>query len=461
MQLRAGVSEGVITPPVGIPLLGPQKASTGVHDDLYARVLVLHDGEKSVALICLDLIGLDFGLSEELRAAVQAKTEIDTTLLNCSHTHSAPFTIPWSVQGWEDFRRASGEWRRELVERIADLARLAKSTLRPVTLHGGRAPVQIGFNRRLPTGHGAVMRPNPRGAVVPWVDVLRVDDAADNPIAILFSHAAHPVIVHAASTLISADYPGYAVGAIREHFSESAVSMFAQGCGGNVNAEPLRGGFEAAERAGLALAEAAIKAASGSEPIEPALLRIATKSTELPLQPLPSEEECEKVLRQEKARLSELERSDSAPADQVWNQRDHVLRLRELLSKVQRAEEESVRLDLNLVALGDEWCLLTMNHEVFAEYQLWIESASPVRHNMVWAYTNACETYIPADSAFEHGGYEAAMSPEHGAALAYRYRLALRPGAEGKIKSAITELWEGYCYDTNRCESQTLRSHRG
>lgn len=443
MGFFAGVSETIITPPVGLPLLGTLQPSTGVHDDLFARALVLRGGGQQVALVSIDLIGLDHCFADAIRDSVEAETGITTTLLNCSHTHSAPFTIPWSIQGWEDFQREGVQWREELVAGITGVVRDAVEAVQPAILRAGRAPVQIGFNRRLLTDQGTAMRPNAEGAVVRWVDVLRVDAADGDIMAILFNHAAHPVIVHAASDLIGADYPGYAVAAIRENSGGNAVPIFTQGCGGNINAEPLRGGFEAAERAGVALGKAAVEATEASEPIASAQLRVATKSIELPLQPLPSEEECEKVLRQAESRLLELEGAQSANVVQVWSQRDHVLRLRELLSKVQRGKTTSVRFDLNLVALGDEWCLLTMNHEVFAEYQLWADASSPFRHTMVWAYTNGCETYIPTDSAFEQGGYEAVPSPESGAALAYRHRLALRPGVEGQIKNAITELWEG------------------
>ena len=55
------------------------------------------------------------------------------------------------------------------------------------------------------------MATNLRGAVVPWVDVLEVADAAHDEaatgkqIALLFSHAAHPVIVHTTSKEIGPD----------------------------------------------------------------------------------------------------------------------------------------------------------------------------------------------------------------------------------------------------------------
>jgi hypothetical protein len=100
-----------------------------------------------------------------------------------------------------------------------------------------------------------------------------------------------------------------------------------------------------------------------------------------------------------------------------------------------------LRFEIHALALGDEWCLLAMPHEVFAEYQLWVEQASPFRHNMVVAYTNGCESYIPTDRDFELGGYEAMAFPMQGAALRYRHRVALRPGIERQIKEAITRLW--------------------
>ena len=57
----------------------------------------------------------------------------------------------------------------------------------------GRAPVQIGYNRRLMNDEGYItMAPNPEGSVVPWVDVLGAYDENGQIIAVLFSHAAHP-----------------------------------------------------------------------------------------------------------------------------------------------------------------------------------------------------------------------------------------------------------------------------
>ena len=68
-RLKAGAAEAIITPPVGAPTLGTIQRSTGVHDDLHARALVLNDGKQRVAILSLDLIGMDFDLSDEIRDA--------------------------------------------------------------------------------------------------------------------------------------------------------------------------------------------------------------------------------------------------------------------------------------------------------------------------------------------------------------------------------------------------------
>lgn len=434
----AAAAEAAITPPIGTPLVGPAQAATGVHDGLFARALVLGDGARRAAVVCLDLAGLDFALADEIRAAVERDAGICETWLCCTHTHSAPFTIPWSVTGFEWLQHDGKAWREELVAKVAEAVRRAAASVQEAALRAGRAPVRVGSNRRLPTKDGIVMKPNPRGTVVPWVDVLRVDDADGRPLAVLFSHAAHPVIVHGASTLVSADYPGYAAATVRKQLGGNVVAMFAQGCGANINGDPLAAGFEAAEHAGVMLGEAAVRAARDSVPIRASELRTASAMPTLPLQDFPTVQECQAALRASQERLARAEQareSDKA----LWHRRNEALCLQDRLEKARSGKAPCLEFELHALMLGDEWCLLALTHEVFAEYQLWADQASPFRHTMVLAYTNACESYVPTDVDLALGGYEAAAG---GAALFYHHRSALKPGAERQLKEAISTLWE-------------------
>jgi hypothetical protein len=441
----AGAAEAKITPPVGIPLLGPQAPSTGVHDELFARALVLSDGHERVALVCLDLVGLDFRLADDMRDAIRRRTDIGASLLNCSHTHSAPFTIPWSYQGWEDFERHWSAWRRDLLVAVTEAVARAAADLQDAALSAGREPVRIGLNRRSAQPAGVVMQPNAEGPTVGWVDVLRVDEAGGEPLAVLLSHAAHPVLVHASSSLISADYPGYATAAVRERLGEGVVAMFAQGCGANINAEPLRGGFEAARQAGEALGEAAVRAAARAHDLPPSRLGLSTQRLSLPLQDYPSVASCEEALERACTALAAAQADGDRATVRLWSLRDHVLCLEDLLAKVRSGRIGQLRFEVSALTLGEHWCLLALTHEVFCEYQLWVEEMHPCRHNMVWAYTNGCESYLSTDESLALGplgGYEAAPSPVVAAGLCYRARLAPRAGIEQQVREGIRKALE-------------------
>jgi hypothetical protein len=126
----------------------------------------------------------------------------------------------------------------------------------------------------------------------------------------------------------------------------------------------------------------------------------------------------------------------------AWWMMDTVLCLRDLLNKIESCDERSLRFDAHLLRIGDQWSLLAATHELFAEYQLMLDKAVPTEHNMMLAYTNGCESYIPMDRDLGLGGYEAATFPAlDGAALRYCHRRALRPGFERQVIDKLRSLW--------------------
>ena len=77
-HLRIGAAAVVITPPVGTPMAGYyfERAAEGVHDDLFARALVLEQGGTKAALVSLDLISTPFGLVEAARKEIERITGV-------------------------------------------------------------------------------------------------------------------------------------------------------------------------------------------------------------------------------------------------------------------------------------------------------------------------------------------------------------------------------------------------
>lgn len=435
--LQAGAAECFITPPArGTFLIGPLAESTGVNDELCARVLVLSQGSTAVALVTLDILGLDFANNDILVRAVSRETGIlpAAVMVNASHTHSAPLSIPWNI--WERDSR----WLLGLPDLVSAAAVAALRRLRPVTVRAGRIPVEIGLNRRSRENGMVVMRPNYDGCAWPFVDVVAFDTEPCCPCAVLMTCAAHPVIIHAASRLISADYPGYAVRAVRPLLPQDCIVLFAQGCAGNVNGHPLQGGVEAAARAGETLGRAALAALRAACPMATGPLRFGYEKLALPLQPPPGIAAVEPILAQERNALVELRRQASSEPTAHFAGRSLVRALEELAALARESARPTLPFRVQGFALGKTLAVLGLSHEVFAEYSWWIDAHSPFAHTLTLAYTNGCESYVGTADAYAEGGYETDAFPQFSSTLAYHHRLTPAPQVETGVRQAALNM---------------------
>ena len=441
--MKAGAAQQNITPPVGMMISAPDRESVGVHDPLFLRTLVLDDEVgTAVAIVCCDLIGCGFEAIEQVRQAVKAATGIEHILLNFAHQHSSRWLTP---RGEGNKTGAETQWQDSLHDVIVRIVSEAKAEAVPATLRAGRAAVQVGYNRRIVLDGGQIhMGDNPDGAVVPWVDVLVSERKSDGkPISILFEHAAHPVIVPDSSCLISADFPGAAVARVNEVFGDDCIAMFAQGCGANINAHPLRNTHENADAAGRKLGDAVLQAVSIAEPISAEKLTVRSTRIDLPSQPLLSMEVWQQTV--DNLELDWKRGTESGrPVDWITEEvyQDTLKALDALKGKIERGETpEPHRLDATVVALGGEWGLVSFGGEIFCEYELWADDVAPFDHTMTFGYTNGIGGYVANDAALamgEKGGYEAGSAPCWWASNLGR---ALAVGTEQRIHQAIADLW--------------------
>ena len=429
--LRAGAAECDITPPVGYEIQHYYRYSIGVHDPLFARCLYLEDGQgSSLAIISLDLLGGHYETCDELRSEIKKDVGIDNTLINFSHPHSSAVLGP---RGHTDISNdTDSKWNDQTLDAILAIARQAKERAEPASLRAGRAPAQVGFNRRVlneENGH-IYMDVNREGPVVPWVNVLVADRRkTGKPLAVLFEHAAHPVIVPHTSKLISADYPGAAVKRAKEALGDNVIALFCQGCAGNINGYPLRSTHELAEEAGRKLGDAVLQAIESSEPIASKTFTVKSAQAMLPSAPLPSDEALEEMVKRNSEDQKRL---------------DQLNLVRHFLEK--DGEAPPKRFDAYAVAFGDEWGLVTMPLEMFSQYELWIDENAPFKHKMTFAYTNGYEDccYVAVDEALHmgpKGGYEAATLPNWWGQVWGIHCGPPAVGAEKIVKDTLASLW--------------------
>ena len=435
----AGAAERVITPPVGLDMTGfggRPSGTLGVHDDLYARALVLAEAgaapERRIALVSTDLLSLGFDIVARVRDGVRAATGIapDGLFLNSTHTHHGPVSIHLRGLGRRDDAYVAA-LERNLVGVVADAA----ARLAPARLAAGRAPVQLGVNRRVRRPDGRTdFGENWDAPADKAVRVLRVETAAGRPLAIVFNHACHALFVGSMNLLTTADFVAYSAAALREALGPGLLPVFLQGCAGNIN--PVQGGqatFDLAERMGRRLAEAAHAAWQTATPLL-GPLHAARRIIRLPLADPPSVEEARRRLDQEQQRLREV-KATCTIRGHIEVQEGFVEWAEKLVALAgEGARPRFQDFELQALAVGSEFGLLGMPGEVFVEYAQQIEAASPFPHTMVLAYHNGCIGYVPTAAAFPEGGYEV-----NTAILLYG-DLMMKPESEALIVREAVEL---------------------
>jgi neutral ceramidase len=287
-QLMAGVARVDVTPAVSMTMYGYANRkcgpSSGTHDPLHAKVLVLQSGETRVAFVTSDLGSL---VSENLRRDVATRLGIPVLLLSASHTHSAPSFLPFGSAPAAGAQATA--YQQELEGKIFTAIERAAGSMFPARLGVGKGSLQLGYNRLLPREDGRAralfdnLQRVPYGPVDPEIVLLRVEDADGKTRALLVHYAVHAVVLGPTSCKYSADYPGVVQSTVEQAIPGAQV-MFVQGGAGDIN--PLfqgRSGREADDFAvmdtiGQLLAAEVVRVNARVTPLAPVTGPIAVKS---------------------------------------------------------------------------------------------------------------------------------------------------------------------------------------
>ncbi|MGZ4965116.1 MAG: hypothetical protein ACXWC8_21385 [Limisphaerales bacterium] len=400
-RLLAGVSKRCVTPPLFVPYLtssanGTNAPFTGIHDDLFARALVLDDGHQSLAILSVDSIGFDNSIlghgrnfTDEWRKNIARHTGLKPAniMLAATHTHSAPETI-----GLTPIRQIPGvaEWLeiylKTLVETVVDAWR-------------NRVPVRAFSSTKTVPGierYRRIVLKNGKLSVhgnLPPLDQVQIPWELDETLtsvcferetgglhAALLNYTAHPVISMLLPQ-VSADYPGVATAHVEQQFP-NAVCLFTNGAAGNINTVKVSTNFDDVGAIGHKLGSAAIETIAeslGSQPFKEAEMKVRSARIELPPRPCPS--------------VTAAEKSASPTA---FNREGTVTRLALKLT------EGPPRGEIQAMRLGPlRW--ISFPGEPFVETGLALKQAGA---DFVVGYANGYLGYFPIRRAYAEGGYE-------------------------------------------------------
>lgn len=286
VALEVGFAEVDITPdvngrqPVWIAGYGQNRRATGVHDPIMGRAVVLRDGQRKLALVCLDLVGLQYPEVLKIRAELK---DFHYVMVSSSHNHEGPDVIGL----WGPTPLASGVdpgYLKLVVRRSAELVRRAESAAAPARALYGTAEDKTGLLRdaRLPLALDNVLR---------LVKFTRSD--GDKPLGILVQWNCHPESIGPRNTLLSADFPATTVAALKQRHG-CPIAYFTGAVGGLMTTpggrykdraagEIADDSFEYAAAYGEEVADLADRALAAAEPISLAPLDVAAAPIGFPL----------------------------------------------------------------------------------------------------------------------------------------------------------------------------------
>lgn len=423
--LRMGRARVTITPPLGIRLQGSisrDQPAWRIMDDLYARILLLDDGENRLLLVACDLIEFSREFAAGLKKKMQNLYGIPEqwVLLCPSHTHTGPPTILLGSL------LPDPDYLSQLEKHILGAVLSASRQMREVRVSVGRGEARdVGINRRLPTPRGIRQLPNPQGPVDPELQVVRFDDPEEGqPLAAVVNFATHPTTLGIQIYQISADYPGRMIRTVQEIYGACLEVLFTQGACGDVKAAALEangnfkeGGEEDIDRLGRLLGAAVIDTLERCREIEDVRLAAALKTVAFPYRSLPVAHELESLIarhREEAARWQTPDRDLQRTVDWEDKHINRVLMHQDMAQWAERmlelnrtgATADSASGDLQVCAIGNTLALVGVPGELFSEIGKTLKRHSPFEHTAICAYSNGTLGYIPSRQAIHDGGYE-------------------------------------------------------
>jgi hypothetical protein len=386
------------------------RLSEGVHDDLYAKALVLDRDGVRVAMVSCDLISIGRPSVEEARRLIEKNTGIPAihVMISATHTHTGPVLVDRTsrdlTMGRD--RPITKEYLDELPGKIAESVRLAASDLQTVKVSAGTGhETSLSFNRRYLMKDGGVrfnpgrMNPDivrPVGPIDPDVSVLYFESPRS---AALATYVNFPMHLDTTGGLqISADYPFTLSQVLGRVKGTDMLTVFTTGAAGNVNhidvknSEQLKG-FAEAGRIGTALAGEVLKTYTRLGPVSPGPLQVRQEILKLPL-PQIKEDDLQKA--------RELAARFETPNNPAFMELVFAFKTLDVAERQGRPLEAEVQ----VITLGDQIAWVGLPGEIFVELGLDIKKVSPFAYTTIVELANGSVGYVPNQKAYPEGSYE-------------------------------------------------------
>ncbi len=429
-NLKIGFAKGNINPKLGSGVSGyyVPRYGKGFLDDLQLEVLILECNGKEIALVTIDLIGMDYDYYKNLCIEIEKATGLnkDSIYVSASHTHTGSFIVTTDAFLVDD--EVIENYALLVKERIIDTITIARSELKPAKMGFivGYAPERVAYIRRYKMKDGSTMTcppindPNidyPIGTLDQRVNVLRFDREGDSSI-VLVNYGLHADTIN--GELFSPDWPGWMKKTLYKALDGVEAMFFngAEGDVGSTNVHPAGGDMNDTEISfdnemkspgmarfvGRAIAGTILQVYDKVEYVDVDSIDIIHKNVSIPANKATPEE---LPLAHKYKEYHDAGRDDLIP-----------FKAMELTTVVAEAirmcnlENGPDFFDVGItgVRIGNV-AMVGLPGEPFTDIGVKIKEAEGWDMIMPCSLTNGDMGYFPVQSAYDEGGYEARTTP--------------------------------------------------
>jgi hypothetical protein len=266
--MKVGYAQDIITPALNKPVFlagfGNNRRAETIHDDLYVRSLAIQDGNKTIVLVALDLIGFFrpdvYEVIERVKQTSEVlKTSEVSVIIASTHTHHGPDTMGL----WGPDQKTCGvdlEYMSAIKNKIVDVIHASLSKLEPASVKWTSVHVP-----------GLVKNARDPQILDDELTLLQFSDVTvtSKVTVTLMNFPCHPEVLWDMNPNITSDYVGYLRDEVEKQTSAPCI-FFAGALGGMMTPDVKDHSFAEAEFMGLKLAEEGLKALSavkGSEQV--------------------------------------------------------------------------------------------------------------------------------------------------------------------------------------------------
>ncbi len=216
-----GNGNGVFDP-VWIAGFSNSRAANGIHDDTWARTMIIDDGNTRLAIVVLDAIGFMNDDVIDVRKRIPEASGVTYTIISSTHSHESADLL--GLWGSSPFKSGVNSGYMEYVKnQIVKSVVTATENIRPARLvlsEDLTGAVPLAIDTRKPEVFDSGLRL-----------IRAIDKENGNTLGTLIAWADHPETLWGKNLLVTSDFPHY----VREGVEKGVFngnSLFKPGIGG-------------------------------------------------------------------------------------------------------------------------------------------------------------------------------------------------------------------------------------